>query len=256
MNTFTFRAMGTVVSVQAALTSQQQQDFVQFCGDIENLFSAYRPESFLSRFNNGELPKEQLPEEFLEVWAQAKEISAQTDGAFSLWRDGRLDLNGYVKGWVVKQLAELLENRNGDNPCADFLLNVGGDIHFQGHPKMREMWRIGIDHPLNPSQLLFAVEFAAPSRWAVATSGVYQRGEHFRMPSELLSATVIGPDIARADAYATTVMEMGIAGVAWIQQCDGYETIALSKTNEVFVSENFGDAYSVWQYVDKFAALA
>jgi thiamine biosynthesis lipoprotein len=50
---------------------------------------------------------------------------------------------------------------------------------------------------------------------AVATSGLYERGLHVvdprqrRPATDLAAATVIGPDLAMADAYATTAVAMG-----------------------------------------------
>ena len=50
---------------------------------------------------------------------------------------------------------------------------------------------------------------------AVATSGAYERGAHIvdphtgRPPRGVLSVTVVGPDLATADAYATAAFAMG-----------------------------------------------
>jgi thiamine biosynthesis lipoprotein ApbE len=51
---------------------------------------------------------------------------------------------------------------------------------------------------------------------AVATSGASERGEHVidarsgAPPTDLLSATVVGPSLTFADAYATVAFAMGI----------------------------------------------
>ena len=56
---------------------------------------------------------------------------------------------------------------------------------------------------------------------AVATSGTYERGAHIVDPATglpaagLLSVTVAAPSLARADALATAVFAMGMAGPRW-----------------------------------------
>jgi FAD:protein FMN transferase len=63
----------------------------------------------------------------------------------------------------------------------------------------------------------------------VATSGQYERGEHVRDPFRgqapigVLSATIVGPTLTFADAYATAAFAMGSDGLAWIAGRPGYE---------------------------------
>jgi thiamine biosynthesis lipoprotein len=67
---------------------------------------------------------------------------------------------------------------------------------------------------------------------AMATSGLYERGEHIVDPTdagklgELLSVTVVGPSLTYADAYATAAFVMGREGVAWIAGIPYYEAFA------------------------------
>jgi len=50
---------------------------------------------------------------------------------------------------------------------------------------------------------------------AIATSGAYARGDHVRNPhtgrppAGVLSVTIVGPELATADAYATAAFAMG-----------------------------------------------
>lgn len=252
MTNYQFAAMGTVLSVKSTthVSAPVQKAIINRLHEIENQFSLYRPQSTLCRLNRQEEPL--LNDEFISVLASANDLVLQTNGAFSITSTNELDLNGYVKGWAIEEIAQLLAACGYE----DFLLCAGGDITFRGQPIETNSWRIGIENPLDPRQMLFTLEFAAPSHWSVATSGLYRRGEHIRNAQELLSVTVVGREIAFADAYATTVMAMGIEGLAWIKNCDGYEAIAISKNFEVVMSEDFGQAYSVGQYVDEFAALA
>jgi thiamine biosynthesis lipoprotein len=64
---------------------------------------------------------------------------------------------------------------------------------------------------------------------AVATSGAYERGDHVvdgrsdaqGPPRACRSATVVGPDLTFADAYATVVFILGIDGIEWVQRQPG-----------------------------------
>ena len=72
---------------------------------------------------------------------------------------------------------------------------------------------------------------ALPSSGAgVATSGSYLRGAHIYNPhapnaavSDVVSLTVIGPNILEADRFATAAFAMGEAGIAFIERMDGLE---------------------------------
>lgn len=69
----------------------------------------------------------------------------------------------------------------------------------------------------------------AGSDLAVATSGTYERGFHVVNPrtgspaQDLVSVTVVGRDLADADAYATAAVAMGRAALAWLPTLRGYE---------------------------------
>jgi thiamine biosynthesis lipoprotein len=68
---------------------------------------------------------------------------------------------------------------------------------------------------------------------AVATSGTYERGQHVLNPftgqpaTELVSVTVVGPELTVADAYATAALAMGAQAPAWLDGLDGYEALVI-----------------------------
>ena len=77
---------------------------------------------------------------------------------------------------------------------------------------------------------------------AVATSGEYERGAHIldphtgRPPSGLLSVTVVGPDLATADAYATAAFAMGADGPEWTATLDGYDALCITSDGRVLTT--------------------
>jgi thiamine biosynthesis lipoprotein len=111
-----------------------------------------------------------------------------------------------------------------------------------GRPAPDELWRVGIRHPEEPEQLAAVV---AVEDLAVATSGTYERGEHIvdphtgRPPAGLLSVTVVGPDLATADAYATAAFAMGADGPAWTATLTGYDALCITSDHRVLSTQGF-----------------
>ena len=107
-------------------------------------------------------------------------------------------------------------------------------------------WRVGIQHPLDAQQVAAVIETAA--ELAIATSGAYARGEHVwdphtgRPPSGILSVTIVGRELATADAYATAAFAMG-PDVAphWTALLEGYEAMTILADGTVFKTGGFPD---------------
>ena len=53
------------------------------------------------------------------------------------------------------------------------------------------------------------------------------------MPTALLSATVVGPELALADAYATAAFAMGAAGAGWLARLPGYDGCVITSDDRV-----------------------
>jgi len=80
---------------------------------------------------------------------------------------------------------------------------------------------------------------------AVATSGAYERGAHIvdprsgRPPAGVESVTVVGPDLASADAYATAAFALGEEGPAWTAGLSGYEAMTILAGGRVLSTPGF-----------------
>jgi len=80
---------------------------------------------------------------------------------------------------------------------------------------------------------------------AVATSALYERGEHIVDPrtdepsTGLASATVVGPDLALADGYATAVFIMGHDGLRWIEEHPGYDAYIITNGGQTAWTPGF-----------------
>jgi thiamine biosynthesis lipoprotein len=82
----------------------------------------------------------------------------------------------------------------------------------------------------------------------VATSGTYARGRHIYNPKaaepltdEIVSLTVVGPDIYEADRFATAAFAMGAAGIQFIEQLDGFEGYQIDRQGQATLTTGFKD---------------
>jgi len=147
-----------------------------------------------------------------------------------------IDFNAVAQGYTVDLVADLLA-RSGIAQC---LVEVGGEVRTLGN-KNGKGWRVGIDAPVDGNYIPGA-ELQATIRLdnrALATSGNYRKfyvenGVKYShtidprtgYPSRqtLLSATVIAPTGAVADAWATACMVAGReAASAFIDKYDFLE---------------------------------
>ena len=134
-----------------------------------------------------------------------------------------LDLNSIAKGYTVDLVAEWLENEGVTN----YLVDIGGEVRCRGVNRQGNAWRIGIETPFdgNMSDGDYISRRITLNEGALATSGNYRRfyldGEGRKVAhtidprtgysrlSTLLSATVIAPTCAEADALCTMLMALG-----------------------------------------------
>jgi len=162
-------------------------------------------------------------EDMRTIFALAEDTRLRTDGFFDIQYDGRYDPSGIVKGWAIFNAAELIKQEGFEN----FNVEAGGDIQAYGVNAQGQKWRVGIRNPFNMDEI---VKVVAISNCGIATSGTYIRGQHIYNPNNrdeiitnVLSLTVIGPDIYEADRFATAAFAMGRNGITFIENLQGFE---------------------------------
>jgi thiamine biosynthesis lipoprotein len=213
---------------------------------VDATFSTYKPDSEISRLNRGELAEADATDEVRTVLARCEELRIETGGYF----DARaasprsLDPSGLVKGWAVDRAAEILDRAGLRN----FAINAGGDIRLRGRAAPAWSWRVGIQHPLRADAVARVIE---THELAVATSAEYERGQHVvdphtrRPPRGILSVTVVGSELATADAYATAAFAMGaVRATHWMARLRDYEVMAILADGRVLSTPGFPPAHS------------
>ena len=214
----------TLDVVDASVTHEDLEDVFALFLSVDEAFSTYKDTSDISRINRGELRVEQASALVQMVLELGEQTRRETRGYFDMQRGGMLDPSGIVKGWAVRQAARMLTGRGFQH----FYVDAGGDIQVVGQHHGGP-WRVGIRNPFNRHG---HVKVLALTNRGVATSGTAIRGQHIYNPyqpttpiHEIVSLTVIGPDIYEADRFATAAFAMGREGIRFIESvadCEGY----------------------------------
>lgn len=226
--------MGTAVTVTLGETVSQGQRSKEVVGntfrhlrEMEGLFSTFRSSSDVSRIRDGRLSTSRANVRVRAVLEDCRQLKFGTEGAFD-HEAGSLDPAGYVKGWAMEGAAKQLIRSGID----DFVIWAGGDVLARTPHSASDGWSIGLRHPDDPAVCFSAVELRND---AVATSGMYERGNHIRRKSEhaLTSVSIVGPNLGIADALATAVMSAGLEDIQWLTNFPDYRLIALDGTGTV-----------------------
>lgn len=247
--------MGTVVSfdVAAPFAGEALATAVRWLHWVDAVFSTYRTDSLVSRLGRGEIGVADCPPQVADVLAACETLSAASGGYFSARYAGTLDPSGYVKGWAIERAATMLATAGSAAHC----VNGGGDVRCVGArpagPHGAEgaaslaPWRIGIADPRPPLGRGALCAVVAGRDFAVATSGIAERGAHVIDPvrgepaTGQLSVTVVGPDLALADAYATACVAMGYPSAPdWLAGLDGYEGFGIRADGTTWETAGFG----------------
>ena len=189
--------------------------------EVDRMFSTYREDSVVSRLSRGEIGPADCPAEVHEVLALGERARVESGGAFDVRRPGpdgtpTLDPSGVVKGWAVQRASAHLRAL----PDTDACLSAGGDMVCHVADDSRPAWRVGIEDPRDPQQLVATVEVR---RGAVATSGTAHRGEHITdartgdLPDAIASVTVLAEDLTWADIDATAAYALGADALTWLR---------------------------------------
>lgn len=206
---------------------------------VDRTFSTYKPNSEISRINNREITIEQASQDMRTIFALAEQTRQETNGYFDIARGGVYDPSGIVKGWAIYQAAQMMRLAG----CRNFYVDAGGDIQVVGKNGQRRPWRVGIRNPFNMHQI---VKVLAVSNCGVATSGTYIRGQHIYNPqidgqiaTDVVSLTVIGPNIYEADRFATAAFAIGDEGIRFIERLEGFEGYMIDRHGQATFTSGF-----------------
>ncbi len=156
-----------------------------------------------------------------------------------------LDFGGVAKGWAAHRAMQRLQ---AEGPA---LIDAGGDIAISGPRADGDPWQIGIADPFHAGE---NIEVLYLNACGVATSGKDRRRwmhdgifqHHIIDPltghpaeSDLLTVTVIAPDVMQAEAAAKAAFILGSrAGLEWIEARPEFTGVFVLDNGEMLYSEN------------------
>ena len=225
---------------------------VAFVHHVDEVFSTFKPHSLVSQVRDGRLSEDDVDAmaaagnrgaaELTQVIRLCRKALIATRGAFDPWGvEGGFDPSGLVKGWAAGVALDILRSHDVHRA----FVNCGGDVATMSDG---EPWSTGITDPDDTSKIVRTLELRT---FAIATSGTYERGDHVIDPHAFAdagvaldggahdvgavttepavrrvpvpakgarSATVVGPDPALADAFATALCVDGAGSIEWFRE--------------------------------------
>jgi FAD:protein FMN transferase len=228
----------TVEVIDPDVAEADLEDVFAYFRSVDATFSTYKEDSEIAKINRGELREEEYSDDMKTILALSEQTRLETQGYFDIRHNGIIDPSGIVKGCAILQAAYLLEEAGFSN----FFIDAGGDMQVAGM-KDGQPWRVGIRNPFNRNEI---VKVLSITDMGVATSGTAIRGQHIYDPhhpnialQEIVSLTVIGPDVYEADRFATAAFAMGRRGIHFIEQLAGFEGYMIDAAGRATMTTGF-----------------
>jgi thiamine biosynthesis lipoprotein len=225
--------------VDSTVTGKTFDDVFDYFGYVDRKFSTYKQDSEISLINRNELTLDESSDDMKTIFMLAEQTRLETDGYFDIERKGIYDPSGIVKGWAIYNAAEILRQACFEN----YFIYAGGDIQVSGKNEQGQDWRIGIQNPFNPAEI---VKVLSIQNCGIATSGTYVRGQHIYNPKNpdepikgIVSLTVIGPNIYEADRFATAAFAMESAGINFLEKLEGFEAYMIDQHGTATYTSGF-----------------
>jgi len=156
----------------------------------------------------------------LEGWGYDADYSLQEKkrGSCGLveMKDGRvrlecpIEIGGLGKGYAVDQMLKHL------NDFKNICVNAGGDLWAKGVNEKDELWKVGFEHPTDPTQAIGTVEVDGLALACSSPSRRQWRDRHHLVnpktgepAKDMMAVYTQSSSVMEADAYATALFVMG-----------------------------------------------
>ncbi|MBO4810617.1 MAG: FAD:protein FMN transferase [Prevotella sp.] len=241
---------GTVYNITYQSEKNLQEDVEQALSQVDGEFSMFNEKSTVAAINRGEEPQRSaMFNEVFELAQRVSDdtdgaFDITVAPLVNAWGFGfkheqmptkeqvdsllkirsQLDFSAIAKGYGCDIVARVL----ADQGVANYMVEIGGEVVTKGHNPKGQQWRIGITKPIEDSLATESSQLQAVlavNDMAMATSGNYRKFYYkdnrryahtidprtgYPVQHDLLSATVMAPTCAMADAYATAFMVLGM----------------------------------------------
>ena len=233
--------MGMPATIDINDSHSKEEDIAEilsYLRDIDEIFSTYKQNSEIEKINRKELEAENASTIVKEILRLCERTKTETNGYFEAYHNGKIDPSGIVKGYAIFHAAEKFTQKGYLN----FYLEIAGDIEVRGFRPNGKKWKIGIENPFNRQEIIKVVYLSGKG---IATSGTYIRGNHIYNPvngeitNDIVSISVIGPNVYEADRFATAAFAMGEKGIEFIEKLEGFEGYMITKERRAIYTSQF-----------------
>jgi len=239
--------LGAVIRFGLQLHDQSDGAFDLTVKPLVNLwgFGAAEPRTQLPSDAQVDAARARLGSDRIEISADGTQIRRLADVT--------IDVDAIAPGYAADVIAAWLTAHGLPN----HLVEIGGEVHADGHRPDGSSWRIGIERPIIARGDL--EEVVAVSDCSVATSGDYRafveilgkRYSHTIDPAtgrpidhDLASVTVVARSGLEADGYATALMVLGPdRGMAW-PAARGLAVYMILRGANGVLTERYNDAFA------------
>ncbi|MBB5887983.1 FAD:protein FMN transferase [Lactovum miscens] len=213
MISIVYLGMGTAFTSQVVVKDESPVPEILFAQGalekwlehVDEVFSTYKENSEVSKYNRGEVDFLSMSEEMRFVYVSCAQASEATHHSFNAMLPSGYDPSGFVKGWAIEEgfnryLRPLLDLNNviGAN------LNGGGDMQMASKEESDWNFEIAVLDPFDKTKIIAELSM---KKGAIATSGISERGNHiFGADKNILQTTVIGVNLQEVDVWATALM--------------------------------------------------
>ena len=229
--------MSVAVEVLDECDGTDLDAILDYFHEVDELFSTYKKTSEISKINRKEMRVEDASPEVKKILRLCEETKKATNGYFDIAVEGIIDPSGLVKGFAINEASKMLMKKGYRN----FYTEIGGDIDIRGY-KNGQKWKVGIRDPRDKTSSLGVLHL---SDVGIATSGTYERGMHIydpikkKLANEVLSLTVIGPNVYEADRFATACYAMGKKGISFLDSIEGLEGYMITRDGKELLTKEF-----------------
>lgn len=226
------------------ILDDQTYEIQKFLKYVSETFSPQSATSLLSRYNGGDDSGLSENSDFLQVVSKCVDAHRVTEGYFQPFRDGKLDPFGMLRGWAINEafnryVRELVEH----DMVQSASLSSKNDTVYGTNESFELNWNVPIKNSLDSSAPLQMLELR---NGAVSTSFANLEPATFDFigPRDNVQTTLVSPDLALADVWATAALAAGTNSFMDLAQRNKLNAIVLSEGEKLFNVKS-GDITSV-----------
>lgn len=226
------------------ILDDQTIEIQKFLKYVSDTFSPKSATSLLSRYNGGDDSGLTENNDFLQVVSKCVEAHRVTEGYFQPFRGGKLDPFGMLRGWAINEaFNRYIRPLVADGTAQSASLGSRNDTVYATADDFDLNWNVPIKNSLDSSAPLQQIVLR---NGAISTSFANMEARNFEYlgPRDCEQTTIVSPDLALADVWATAALAAGTNNFMDLAQRNRLNAIILTQ-GEILFNVKDGQVSSV-----------